>query len=106
MREHSKLFIVLLAFCSLCGAASAQSYSVFPNSSNRSLYDNELSVLTCQDLWVARNEIYDRRGYCFKTRRGQAFFSNQGCWTNAAQLSRLENQNVARIKAWERRFGC
>lgn len=86
--------------------SQAQRYSVFPNSSVRPVYDNDLAIMGCQDLWVARNEIYHRNGYCFKTRRGRAFFDNRGCWTSNARLSRLENQNVARIKVWERRLGC
>lgn len=99
MPSCRKVTTTLITLLLLTGGASAQSYSVFPNSSNRLLHDNELSVLSCQNLWVARNEIYDRNGYCFKSRRGRAFFGNQGCWTGSARLSKLENRNVARIKA-------
>ncbi len=86
--------------------ANAQAYVVFPGSSGRALSPGELSSLSCPQLWVARNEIYHRNGYCFKTRRGINFFGNGGCWTDNAQLNGIEQTNVARIKRQERNYGC
>ncbi len=76
---------------------------IFPGSSGRYLSDGELSALSCGDLWVARNEIYARNGYCFKTRRGRNYFGNAGCYTSNPPLNRIERANVARIQRWERR---
>ncbi|MEZ5840737.1 MAG: YARHG domain-containing protein [Hyphomicrobiales bacterium] len=87
------------------GTAVAQ-YMVFPDSSQRIISDADLSDLSCEDLWVARNEIYHRNGFCFKTKRGRDFFSNAGCWTSSPRLSSVENRNIARIQEWERRYGC
>jgi len=79
---------------------------VFPGSSGRYLGNGELSALSCRDLWVARNEIYARNGYCFKTRRGRNYFGNAGCYTSNPPLNRFERSNVARIQRWERRCGA
>ena len=76
-------------------------------SSARSLDDSALGGLNCSDLWVARNEIFDRNGYCFQTARGKAYFDNGDCRTNSQNiLSALEKRNVAAIQSWERRRGC
>lgn len=95
---------VLFWLVALPGTSFGQ--AVFPASSDRQLYDEDLAYLSCGQLWVARNEIYHRNGYCFKTKRGRNFFSNQGCWTSNAKLTRLENRNVASIQRWEKRRGC
>lgn len=87
------------------GIAEAQ-YMVFPDSSERIISEGDLASLGCEDLWVARNEIFHRNGYCFKTKRGQAFFSNSGCWTSNPSLSSIEQRNVASIQKWERNYGC
>ena len=40
---------------------------------------SQLRQLSCQNLWLVRNSIYDRRGYCFKTQDGKATFDNSDC---------------------------
>jgi len=92
-------------------AANRQAYFgprvVFPSSSQRTLTANDLARLSCRNLWIARNEIYDRNGYCFQTTKGQAYFDNSDCRPNRkTNLSRRESQNVNLIKSWERRKGC
>ncbi|MGI9383292.1 MAG: caspase family protein [Methyloligellaceae bacterium] len=80
---------------------------VFPASSRLALASGQLQALSCQQLWVARNEIYDRNGYCFKTPRGRQYFDNADCRPDArVRLTALEKQNVDRIKSWEQRRGC
>ncbi|HOV05197.1 MAG TPA: YARHG domain-containing protein [Hyphomicrobiales bacterium] len=90
----------------LAATPALAQYMVFPDSSQRIISNGELADLGCQDLWIARNEIYHRNGYCFKTKRGKAFFSNAGCWTQNPSLSNVEQRNVARIQDWEGRYGC
>ena len=82
--------------------AFAQQFVMFPGSSGRYLGPGELSNLSCFQLWVARNEIYDRNGYCFRTQRGRSFFNNAGCWTNNARLNGIEQANVANIIGWDK----
>jgi hypothetical protein len=60
--------------------------------------------LSCHDLWYQRNLIYDRAGYCFKTAKGQRYFSNAGCNGGIPSGSRLAE--AKRIKALEDRRGC
>ena len=64
---------------------------------------------SCQELWVQRNAIYKRAGYCFKTRRAIRYFGNAGCSYDsqaAVPLSRGERARIARIKRLEREYGC
>ena len=103
IRTLSGIVVLAAAFLLQVPAATAD---IFPGSSNRYLSDRELAGLTCNDLWVARNEIYARNGYCFRTRRAINYFGNAGCWTRNPPLNRIERANIARIQAWERRLGC
>ena len=98
--------IVMGAALTVPGLVNAQAYVMFPGSSGRVLAPGELSPLSCAQLWVARNEIFHRNGYCFKSRRGINFFGNAGCWTDNARLNGIEQTNVAQIKNWERNRGC
>lgn len=79
---------------------------VFADSSERALKPGELVGLDCERLWVARSEILKRRGYCFRTKRGRAFFDNDDCWARLPKLSRLERSNIALIKKQERAKSC
>ncbi len=61
--------------------------------------------MTCGELWYARNEIYARNGYCFKTARARRVFG-RACFPPYGKLSRWETEEVQKIKQWERRKGC
>jgi len=65
---------------------------------------------TCDSLWYQRNLIYDRKGYCFQSPRGQAAFSNEGCTEGLAAgdipLTDAESAEVQRLVARERALGC
>ena len=64
---------------------------------------------SCEALWVERNSMYKRAGYCFKTTRAISYFGNAGCtYDNEARvpLSRGERARVARITRLERNLGC
>ncbi len=76
-------------------------------SSQRRLRGSDLQRLGCKSLWVARNEIFDRNGYCFRTAKGRSYFDNSDCRTSSQNiLTGLERQNVNLIVSWERRKGC
>ena len=98
--------LIAVAFCLAAHQALGQAYVVFPGSSGRVLSPGELSALSCQDLWVARNEIFYRNGYCFKTPRGRNFFSNDGCQPGEPRLNSTERANVENIKRQERQNRC
>ena len=64
---------------------------------------------SCFDLWVERNSIYKRAGYCFKTARAIRYFGNAGCeYDDQADvpLSPGQRARVARIVRLERDLGC
>jgi TIR domain/YARHG domain len=58
--------------------ANARGPWLFPDSSSRYLSAAELSSLSPDNLWRARNEIFARNGYKFKTARGIAFAHTLG----------------------------
>ena len=85
---------------------------LFPDSDNKYLSDKDLSPLSSTDLWRARNEIFARRGYIFKTKRGKEYGEDLGgCYKgtegDASRLyegfNRYEKGNVERIKKYEKR---
>lgn len=93
------------------GGTNRQAYFgprvVLPYSSQRRLGSNDLRHLGCKNLWVARNEIYDRNGYCFRTAKGRSYFDNSDCRTRSQNiLTSLERKNVSLIVSWEKRKGC
>ncbi|MDR1826957.1 MAG: YARHG domain-containing protein [Methylobacteriaceae bacterium] len=64
---------------------------------------------SCEDLWVARNQIYKDAGYCFKTQRAIRYFGNRGCRyrdMGAVPLSRAERREIADIQRRERFARC
>ncbi|HHN73327.1 MAG TPA: YARHG domain-containing protein, partial [Thermopetrobacter sp.] len=62
--------------------------------------------LGCRQLWVMRNSIYKRNGYCFSSRRAIDYFGNAGCWTRNPRLSPAERRRVEAIRRVERAKGC
>ena len=61
--------------------------------------------MSCYELWYARNAIFARNGYCFKTRRGIRTFGRR-CYPPYGDLDGWEKDEVDTIKYWERRKGC
>ncbi len=89
-------------------AASARGPApVFADSGRRNLQEGELTRLSCEQLWLARNEMFARNGYCFGTSAAQQVFGTRGC-TTARQdiLSPVEIQNMRLMKAVEDRKAC
>lgn len=68
-----------------------------------------LQQLSCDALWTVRNTIFDENGYCFKTAKAKAVFSNAGCqYTSTAQmpLNAYEVANIATVRKVEKQKGC
>jgi hypothetical protein len=64
---------------------------------------------SCEQLWVQRNSIYKRAGYCFKTSQAIRYFGNGGCAYDDERdlpLSQGERAQISRIVGMERRMGC
>jgi hypothetical protein len=84
---------------------------LFSDSSSRYLSDRELSSLSKDELWRARNEIYARRGFIFTSARGRNFTgalggNYRGITSNMEAVEQAfniyERVNVERIKVHER----
>ncbi|WP_198666058.1 DUF4453 domain-containing protein [Tropicimonas sp. IMCC34043] len=60
----------------------------------------------CQDLWYARNLIFDRAGFCFDSTLGKAIFDNSDCTTRTPEFSPEDSLRLARIEAIEDRGAC
>lgn len=64
---------------------------------------------SCDDLWYERNAAFKAAGYCFRSPRGIQTFGNAGCrYDDEADvpLSARQREQVAQVRATERRFGC
>jgi hypothetical protein len=82
---------------------------IFPDSHQRLLSSDEIGPLSPDELRIARNEIFARRGIYFKSPDLQAHFSKfswyrPNTWDPA--LSRIEEQNVARLQQHEQLYGA
>jgi len=77
------------------------------DSSERKLTRADVADLDCDQLWIARNEIFDRNGYCFRSERGKSYFDNADCTSDSQDiLSSLEWENVRLIQEVEREQQC
>jgi hypothetical protein len=83
---------------------------LFPDSSSRYLSATELSSLSSEDLWRARNEIFARKGYKFTKPRGIAFASTLGNYYHGVDdnqnrvfnsMNQFEKANVKLIQSIE-----
>ncbi len=81
---------------------------VFSDSSQRPLLPRDVKQLSCLELWRARNEIFDRNGYCFVTPLGIQYFDNATCKTTSSDILKkpLEYLNVKLIQLWENKKRC
>lgn len=64
------------------------------------------AALTCEQMWFARNALFNQAGYCFGSVLGQALFNNADCTTRAPQLSARQSAQVAALKEMEAEAGC
>ena len=65
----------------------------------------DYSLMSCGQLWYARNKIYADAGYCFKTVRARREFG-AGCFPPYGQLSAFERRRINQIQYWESQNGC
>jgi hypothetical protein len=70
-----------------------------------SAYAQDPAGMSCRELWYARNAIYARKGYCFKTERARAVFG-PGCFPPYGELNGWERDRVNQLQYWEREKGC
>lgn len=71
--------------------------------------NKDLKKLACDNLWLVRNSMYDRHGYCFKTKKARETFDNSDCTVDDAadiDFNNHENANISRIVKIEKSKGC
>ena len=93
-------------YLALAALVAAGAGSPLPASA---MPDDAAAVVSCQDIWVMRNQIYKDHGYCFKTKRARNYFGNGGCWVDDESdvgLSSKEMKLVLKYKHWETVKGC
>lgn len=86
---------------------------IIPDSDREYIQSSDLTKLTDEELTLARNEIYARRGRIFKNAEIREYFMSQSWYTGTIEpdefsedmLSNLEKSNVQKIKAEEERRG-
>jgi len=78
---------------------------IFPDSDRRLLTPDDVASLSKSDLRIARNEIYARRGWDFKTPEMEAYFETFDWYEpklGKVELSHIEQKNVDFIAKWEK----
>jgi uncharacterized caspase-like protein len=81
---------------------------LLPDSDRRLLITEDLAPLTKEQLRIARNEIYARRGWDFKTKAMETYFEQFDWYVPSLgkiELSHIEQQNVDFIVKYEKRRG-
>ncbi len=65
---------------------------------------------TCDTLWMRRNAIWHRNGYCFASARGLKAFGNAGCSRDEkaarAAMTAADREAIDALLARERAMGC
>jgi hypothetical protein len=87
--------------------ANASDY-IIPDSQNRRLTAGDLAKLSAAQLRIARNEIYARHGFRFKSADLAAYFSKMPWYTpltDTVSLSPIEQANVELIGTYEKSAG-
>lgn len=63
------------------------------------------SEMSCSQLWLARNSVFARDGYCFTSVQARAIFG-KGCFPPFGELDSADQREVQVIKQWEGMHGC
>ncbi len=105
----AKSIVLAAAVLLISGPAFAACFEDIGCTDTDRMSKSDLRQLSCENLWVTRNTIYQENGYCFKTARAIDYFGNDHCSTSNmshVQLSGIERFNVGQIVAVERQMGC
>jgi serine/threonine-protein kinase len=86
-------------------AQTRMSEFILPDSSERRYEEHELEHLTLKELCIARNEIYARHGFIFKSPPLQEHFEATGWYEGRTRyqprVSKIEELNAGEIKKLE-----
>jgi hypothetical protein len=81
---------------------------ILPKSGSEKLLNSDLSILTKEDLTLARNEIYARHGFVFKGENFKSYFSKKSWYKpnpnfkeSDGELDNIELYNIQLISNYE-----
>ncbi|MDC0361275.1 DUF4424 domain-containing protein [Alphaproteobacteria bacterium] len=60
----------------------------------------------CKNLWLQRNAIYNRNGYCFTTLAAQVLFDNSDCRSDGIELNNDDKKLVSKLLSLENQNKC
>ena len=90
------------------GTATSSGY-IFPNSSSKKLTRSQILKVSKSKWGYARNEIYARHGYKFKTSKYKKYFENKTWYKpgsfSTGELNSIEWYNMDLIKSLEIEYG-
>lgn len=90
------------------GSATSSGY-VFPNSSSKKLTRSQILGVSKSKWGYARNEIYARHGYKFKSSKYKEYFENKTWYKpgsfSTGELNSIEWYNMELIKSMEIEYG-
>lgn len=92
-------------FRPVVGAAAGALVGLTMLGASSPAHAQDAAYMSCGELWYARNAIYARNGYCFKTARARAEFG-RGCFPPYGALRGWERRRVDELQMWEARKGC
>ncbi|MDB9943430.1 DUF4424 domain-containing protein [Octadecabacter sp.] len=68
--------------------------------------ENARNVPQCRNLWLQRNEIYNRNGYCFRNMAAKVLFDNSDCTSDGIELDNHDQQLVSELLSLESKNEC
>ncbi|MBU3188178.1 YARHG domain-containing protein [Clostridium bowmanii] len=87
---------------------NSPTYFIFPKSESEKLLDSDLSLLKKENLTLARNEIYARHGFIFKTEAYRTYFNKKSWYSenpnfkgSDEELTDVETYNIKIISKYE-----
>ena len=87
---------------------NSPNYYIFSESGSKKLLDSDVSIITKENLTLARNEIYARHGFVFKDERFKSYFTNKSWYKpnpnfkdSDEKLNNVEIYNVELISKYE-----
>ncbi|WP_286133866.1 YARHG domain-containing protein [Bacillus sp. AFS053548] len=105
LEGNSKDDLAIVIHTMVYGDMSTANEFILPMSNIRKLTQDDIDYLTKDELGIARNEIYARHGYIFKTVKMRNYFLAQSWYSPNVNyngtLSEIETYNVNLIKARE-----
>ncbi len=91
------------------GSSATSSGYIFPNSSTKKLTRSQVLKVSKSKWGYARNEIYARHGYKFKTSKYKKYFENKTWYKpgsfSTKELNSIEWYNMDLIKSMEIEYG-